>query len=57
MNYRQFLDETKKFALDDQMPNSQIAAYYTLTLLYNNDIKLGLELYDFCYKQKNIDGI
>jgi hypothetical protein len=57
MNYQQFIEEVKKFALNEKMPNSQIAAFYTLTLLYNNDLDLGLEFYDFCFKQYNIVGV
>ncbi|MHA1110659.1 MAG: hypothetical protein ACTSRE_06120 [Promethearchaeota archaeon] len=57
MNYRQFIEEVKKFAKNDQMPNSQIAAYYTLALLFNNDVGLGMEFYDFCYETRNTEGI
>ncbi|MBN2155974.1 MAG: hypothetical protein JW776_08025 [Candidatus Lokiarchaeota archaeon] len=56
MNYRQFIDEVKHFAENDQMPNSQISAFYTLTLLYNNDYNLGIEFYNFCYSHRNTKG-
>ncbi len=56
MNYRQFIDEVKRFADNDQMPNTQIAAFYTLTLLYNNNAELGMEFYDFCFERCDMEG-
>jgi hypothetical protein len=57
MNYMQFYEEVKKFALNDEMPNSQIAAYYTLSLLYNNDEELATDVYEFCYPNRRTEGI